>query len=208
MLKQYSLKILLLTLCTGLLTACQMPPKPASPTLVKESDSTINAQPMKIKTRASSFIYLTPIPKEERTVYISVQNDSGTDAFDIQPWLAQSLQNKSFRIVNNLDEANVVLRANLFRVGKTRGDTAQALLDSEFGNSTELLTLEPLPGSTKALPNNLAVVLDLQYFDRKEAINPTLVKPRATMADPNKKPSSHDHVSLERTMVLLIHSAT
>ena len=123
MLKKYSLKILSLSLCAGLLIACQTPPKakPISPTTVNESDSIINAQPLKVKTRASSFIYLTPISKEKRTVYISIQNDSGTDAFDVQPWLAQSLQAKSFKIVHNLDEANLVLRANLFRVGKIRG---------------------------------------------------------------------------------------
>ena len=185
--KKYALKILLLSLCAGLLTACQTPPKPASPTTVKESDSTINADQMKIKTRASSFIYLTPIPKEERTVYISIQNDSGTDAFNVKPWLTQSLQSKSFKVVNNLDEANLVLRANLFRVGKTRGDAAQALLDSEFGNSTELLTLEPspssTPGLTKALPNNTAVVLDLQYFDRKDLIDPAIATPRSSMSN-------------------------
>lgn len=182
--KKYALKILLLSLCTGLLIACQPPSKkiaPAAPTTVRETDAIVNAQPMRIKTRASSYIYLTPIPKEARTVYISIQNDSGTDAFNIRPWLAQSLQSKSFTVVDNLDEANLVLRANLFRVGKTRTDTAQALLDSEFGNSTDLLTLEPTPGSTKPLPNNVAVILDLQYFDRKEPLDPTLVKPRSSM---------------------------
>ncbi|MES2204016.1 MAG: complement resistance protein TraT [Pseudomonadota bacterium] len=186
MLKKYSLQILGLSLCAGLLVACQTPPKskPTSPTTVNESDISINAQPLKVKTRASSFIYLTPIPKEERTVYISIQNDSGTDAFDIQPWLTQSLQEKSFKVVKNLDEANLVLRANLFRVGKIRGDAAQALLDSEFGNSTELLTLESAPNSSaKPLPNNIAVVLDLQYFDRKESIDPQLAKPRSSMTN-------------------------
>ena len=173
--------MLILSLSAGLLTACQTPPKLTSPTKVNVTDPIIDAQAMKVKTRASSFIYLTPIPKEERTVYISIQNDSGTDLFDVKPWLAQSLQEKSFKVVKNLDEANIVLRANLYRVGKIRGDAAQELLDSEFGNSTELLTLEPVPGSTKELPNNLAIVLDLQYFDRKDLIDPALAKPRASM---------------------------
>ena len=161
------------------LTACQVPPKkkPTTPTSITVSEQAN----IKVKTRASSYIYLAPIPKEKRTVYISLQNDSGTDVFNVEPWLAQSLQEKSFKVVNNLDEANVVLRANLFRVGKTHVDTAQALLESEFGNSTDLLTLEPMPNSTQPLPNNVAVVLDLQYFDRKELIDPALAKPRTSM---------------------------
>lgn len=183
MLKKYSLQALILSLGISLLTACQTVPKLASPSSAKTPGSMINAVPMKVKTRASSFVYLTPMPKEARTVYISLQNDSGTDAFNIQPWLTHSLQAKSFKVVQNLDEANVVLRANLFRVGAIRGDASQELLDSEFGNSTQLLTLQPLPNSTQPLPNNDAIVLDLQYFERKELINPALAKPRASMTN-------------------------
>lgn len=181
MLKKIFLLAIVFSASVGLLTACQMPPKPkpTTPTSINVSQQA----DMKVKTRASSYIYLTPIPKEERTVYISIQNDSGTEALNIAPWLEHSLQEKAFKIVKNLDEANVVLRANLFRVGKIRGDEAQGLLDSEFGNSTQLITLEPAPGSTKALPNNEAVVLDLQYFDRKELIDPALVKTRSSMAN-------------------------
>lgn len=173
--------MLVLSLSAGLLTACQAPPKPASPTIVKVTDPIVDTKTVKVKTRASSFIYLIPIPKAERTVYISIQNDSNSEVFNLRPWLVRSLQEKSFTVVDNMDEANVVLRANLYRVGKIRGDAAQALLDSEFGNSTELLTLEPSLDAKKALPNNLAVVLDLQYFSRKNLINPELVKPRASM---------------------------
>ena len=170
--------MLALSLSFGLLSACQMPsPKPTPVAPVKTTDAA-----MKIKTRASSFIYLTPLPKEYRTVYISIQNDSGTDAFNLRPWLESSLQEKAFTVVNNLDEANVVLRANLLRVGKIRSDNTQILLDSEFGNSTQLITLEPLPGATQPLPNNEALVLDLQYFDRKELLDPQTMKHRDTMS--------------------------
>ncbi len=181
MLKKYSRLTLVFSISASLLMACQMPPKPkpTTPTSVTLSQqANIN-----VKTRASSYIYLMSMPKEVRTVYIAIQNDSGVDAFNIQPWLTRSLQDKSFRVVNNLDEANLVLRANLFRVGKVRGDEAQALLDSEFGNSTQLMTLEPAPGATQPLPNNEAVVLDLQYFDRKELIDPALAKSRSSMAN-------------------------
>jgi hypothetical protein len=177
MLKKYSLHLLILSTSLGLLTACQPLPKPVSPTEVKVTQAN-----MKVKTRASSFVYLTPIPKEDRTVYISIQNDSGTDEFDAKPWLIKSLQEKSFIVVNNLDQANLVLRANILRAGKIQENKTQELLDSEFGNSTPILTLTPKPGATKPLPNNEAIVLDLQYFDRKELIDPIQTKPRDSMA--------------------------
>lgn len=177
MLKKYCLYLLTLSTSLGLLTACQPPPKPVSPTEVKVTQTN-----MKVKTRASSFVYLTPIPKEYRTVYISIQNNSGTDEFDAKPWLIKSLQEKSFIVVDNLDKANLVLRANVLRAGKIQADKTQELLDSEFGNSTPILTLTAKPGSTKPLPNNEAIVLDLQYFDRKELIDPLQAKPRDSMA--------------------------
>lgn len=162
--------------CMGLLSACQAPSKlPTSPSKVSQ-----NA--MKVKTRSSSFIYLTTIPKEERTVYIATQNDSGSDIFDIKPWLTESFQQKSFTVVDNIDQANVVVRANVLRLGKVRGDGAQALLDSEFGNSTPLFSMtEVTPGSKEPLPNNTALVLDIQYFERNHLIDPALVKPRRSM---------------------------
>lgn len=187
MLKKYSGKILSLFFATVFLTACQTPPSPKkmpSPTTVNESNPVINAQALKIKTRASSFIYLTPIPKEARTVYIAIQNDSKEEAFNLEPWLIQSFQEKSFRVVKNLDEANLVVRANVFRVGTVSHNAAQALLDSEFGNSTEFLTLEPATTtSTQSTPNNVGIVLDVQYFDRKDLIDPNLAKTRASMSN-------------------------
>lgn len=186
MFKNHLLKSLFVlpVLCIGLLTACQTPPskivgKPASRPLIK-----VPQNAMKVKTRASSYIYFSPIPKEDRTVYIAIQNDSGSNVFDARPWLIESLQSKSFKIVDNIDQANVVLRANVLRVGKTRGDTAQVLLDSEFGNSTEILSMTSAPnGSAQPVPNNDAVVLDLQYFERNELIIPAEVVPRKSMLD-------------------------
>jgi hypothetical protein len=177
MLKKTFAHCFVLCLSFTLLTACQVSPKKvATPNATKVTQPAV-----KVKTRASSYVYLTPIPKEERTVYISLQNDAGTDAFDPTPWLIKSLEEKSFVIVDNIDKANVVLRARLFRVGKINNGDADALLNSEFGNSTQLLSLEASPGATQPLSNNDAVILDLQYFDRNELVDPLQVKPRSSM---------------------------
>lgn len=179
MLKNHFFKcgFLLSVLCMSLLTACQAPS-----TTHTSQKAKVAQNEMKVKTRTSSFIYFAPIAKKDRTVYISVQNDSGSNVFDIKPWLAESFQKKSFVVVNNVDMANVVVRANLFRVGKVNNENAHLLLDSEFGNSTQMLYTEPQPGATEPLPNNDALVLDIQYFERNNLINPAEVKPRSSMA--------------------------
>lgn len=180
MLKRHALKYFLVLplLSAGLLMGCQTPAKtPSQQVLVK-----VPQNGMKVKTRASSYIYFNSIPREDRTIYISVQNDSGSELFNVQPWLVESLQSKHFVVVNNIDDANVVLRANVLRVGKMPNETAPVLLESEFGNSTEILSMTASPNaSTAPVPNNEAVVLDLQYFERNELITPKEVVARTAM---------------------------
>ncbi len=173
MLKKFLSRTLLLSLTISLLTGCQVPAPRATPSKKPQASEPA----VQVKTRASSYIYLTPMPKEQRTVYIATVNDSNTDTFELEPWLVQSLQEKSFRVVNNIDQANLVVRANLFRVGKLNSNEAIEILNSEFGNSTQLLTSETQPN----VINKEVIVIDLQYFDRKDLVGPALTTPRSSM---------------------------
>lgn len=173
MLKQYLRTALFFLFSMIVLSACQTPAK----------QPTLSQTPIKVKTHASSYIYLSSIPKKQRTVYLTLQNDSGTDALQIKPWIVESLEKQSFVIVDNLDKANVAIRINTLRLGKIENDLAPALLNSEFGNSTPLLRMAPAPQAKKALPDNVALIVDLQYFERKNLISPKNVQPRHSMAD-------------------------
>ncbi len=144
-------------------------------------DSKVTQPVAKVKTRASSYVYLTPIPKEERTAFITIKNDAGVYDFDLQTWLSKSLEEKSFTVVDNIDKANLVLRANLFRVGRVSQNDATELLDSEFGNSTQILSPDAMPNNSQPMTNNQAVILDLQYFGRNDLLNPELINPRSSM---------------------------
>lgn len=177
MLKKYSLAFLFLFLMLFSLSACQVPEK------MKKQSAMASIEPLiNIKTKSSSYIYLMPLPKQERSVFIEIQNNSGTDLFNLEPWLIASLEAKSFTITNNIDQANLVLRANLLRVGKVDDHESESLLSSEFGNSAPLISLEESSNiSPSSMNKNDAIVLDLQYFARKKPVNPIEVNPRAAM---------------------------
>ncbi|MCD8543172.1 MAG: complement resistance protein TraT [Gammaproteobacteria bacterium] len=121
------------------------------------------ASNINVKTRSTSYIYFSPMSLEERTVYIAIKNDADNVDFNLRPWLVQSLEQKSFRVVDHIDEANIVLRANLLRVGKVNPNDIEELLDSEFGNSTQILS----PALEQDKHQYDGVVIDLQYFARK-----------------------------------------
>lgn len=158
------------------LTACQMPEK--------TKHTTLQQVPTNVKTHSSSYIYLMPIPKAQRTVYITTQNDSGEeDATNVKKWIAQSLQQKSFVVVDNLDQANLAVRINTLRLGKVSNDMIAPLLASEFGNSTPLISMSQTPDAKQPPAKNTALILDLQYFERKKLIDPTQVTARHSMAD-------------------------
>jgi len=135
------------------------------------------ASSINVKTRSTSYIYFSPMSLEERTVYIAIKNDADNPDFNLRSWLVQSLEQKSFRVVNHIDEANIVLRANLFRVGKINPNDIEELLDSEFGNSTQILT----QGLEKDKSKYDGVVIDLQYFARKHLLQANQKIPRLSM---------------------------
>lgn len=114
---------------------------------------------------------------EERTVYIAIKNDADNVDFNLRLWLVQSLEEKSFRVVDHIDEANIVLRANLFRVGKVNPNDIEELLDSEFGNSTQILS----PALEQDKNKYDGVVIDLQYFARKHLLQAHQNIPRLSM---------------------------
>lgn len=155
-----------------ILTACQTPKKQAS----------LASIALQVKTRASSYIYFSPIPVEQRTIYITTQDDADSDAVPIiKNWMTHRLTQLDFMVVNNLDQANIALRINTLRLGKINNDLAPALLESEFGNSTPLFDRYPSMESALPTPNNTALVLDLQYFERKKLVHPDDVTARSSM---------------------------
>lgn len=152
------MKQLVILLATALLlTSCQTP----NP----ETQNTPQHHAI-VKTNASSLIYLNPLPKKARSVYINVINSSGTDSFDLEKYMKIALEKNKFTVVNNQAQANIVLRANLLRVGNVSDDTMAALLSSQFGNSISQISLLDPADESQENAGDYVIVIDLQVFER------------------------------------------
>jgi len=157
------MKFIAALLCSlVLLTACTSSPYPAPHQPLKSNEQ--------IKTRATLFMYFNTIPDDLKTAYITVQNNSGTDAFALYPYLVAALKENGFTIVYRLSQANFVLRANQLRVGIFPNYLTNELMQTDFGNSTQPLRL---PTETLTTPANYAILVDMQAFQRTHFIDPS-----------------------------------
>lgn len=119
-----------------------------------------------LKTNASSLIYLNPLPKSARSVFIDIVNSADTNSFDLAQFMTIALEKRHFTVVNNQSQANIVLRANLLRVGNVDDSTMQELLSSQFGNSISKISLLDPEVEDQSASGNYVIVIDLQVFER------------------------------------------
>jgi hypothetical protein len=150
-------QLFILLATTLLLTSCQTP-NPDTQNTPEHHAS--------LKTNASSLIYLNPLPKKARSVYINVINSADTDSFDLEKYMTIALEKNKFAIVNNQAQANIVLRANLLRVGNVSNSTMKALLSSQFGNSISQISLLDPTDENQSNAGDYVIVIDLQVFER------------------------------------------
>jgi hypothetical protein len=164
-------KLLVLFLSIFFIVGCQQSPSPSPHKPLKKGEE--------IKTRATLFMYFDSIPDNLRTVYIRTQNNSGTDAFTLRPYLVQALKERGYTIVNHVSQANLVVRANQFRVGTFPSDKAKEIMQTDFGNSTQAIKL---PTEPPAQALNYAIIVDMQVFQRVKLIDP-LLAPKTEMSE-------------------------
>lgn len=95
-----------------------------------------SAPNLDVKTEMSSTIFLNPVAPSNRTVYVQVENTSGQSALDqLKPTLAANLQQKGYRVVDDLNNAHYLLQANVLQAGQIKEGTAKSLLAGGFGGA-------------------------------------------------------------------------
>ena len=149
------------------LSACSYMPSMDSLTFHQNN----NQQPAATqKTRASSYLYFNQLESTQKTAYIKTINSSSSDDFDIKPYITLAIQKKGYKVVENLSQANIVIRANLVRIGNFDNDQTTDIRRSEFGNSAPKIALTTPEDTEEAL--NYGVIIDLQAYERSTPITP------------------------------------
>lgn len=87
-----------------------------------------------VSTKQSETIFLDPTPQYEKKIYVSVKNTSD-ESINITPQLITALNNQGYRVVQQPNQANYLLQANILKVGKMSVAASQSALGGGYGSA-------------------------------------------------------------------------
>lgn len=82
----------------------------------------------------SETIYLEPVSKAQKTVYVSIKNTSDKD-MDINSQLRHALTAKGYQVVSNPQNAHYILQGNILQAGVMDVAASKQALGSGFGSA-------------------------------------------------------------------------
>ena len=88
-----------------------------------------------VRTQMSDSVFLDPVGKDKRTIFIQVRNTSDQPTFNIQQPLKVAIAAKGYRIIEDPDQAHFKLQAQILSVSKTDPTAAAAALHAGYGGA-------------------------------------------------------------------------
>jgi hypothetical protein len=85
-------------------------------------------------TQQSKTIFLEPVASNQKTIFVSVKNNSEED-IHFTPAPKQSLEHKGYKIFKSPTDAHYMLQANVLQVGKMSASASQSALGGGFGSA-------------------------------------------------------------------------
>ncbi|MFN4267049.1 MAG: complement resistance protein TraT [Aquabacterium sp.] len=86
-----------------------------------------------VQTKMSATIFLDPVKAADRTVFVQIRNTSDKQEFDVATEITQAVAAKGYRVVDDPDQAQFFLQANVLYVGKSSSTASQTLLSGGYG---------------------------------------------------------------------------
>ena len=83
----------------------------------------------------SDTIFLDPVGASKRTVFVQVRNTTDKQEIDIQNSLANKLQGKGYKLLDDPDLAHYLLQVNVLQAGKSDPSAAKQALASGYGGA-------------------------------------------------------------------------
>ncbi len=108
---------------TGLLAGCAA------------TSTAVSKRNLDVQTKMSSSIFVEPVARDERTIYIEVRNTSDKPDFTIEPAIRSKVEAAGYRVVDDPDEAHFMLRANVLQAGRASETAAEAAGGGAFGSA-------------------------------------------------------------------------
>ena len=89
---------------------------------------------LQVSTKQSETVFLDPVSKDKKTIFVSVKNTSDEE-LDITPQLKTALNAHGYKVVNNPSSAHYLLQANVLKVGKMSLAASQTALGGGYGSA-------------------------------------------------------------------------
>ena len=79
----------------------------------------ISKRTLDVQTKMTDSIFLEPVTTPDRTVLVEVRNTSDRTELDIAPAVRAALAQRGYRLVDDPQDAQFLLQANVLQVGRT-----------------------------------------------------------------------------------------
>lgn len=89
---------------------------------------------LEVKTEQSKTIFLEPVGDKDKTIFISVKNNT-EETLHILPNLKERLTQEGYRMSTSPDKAHYVLQTNILQVGKMSLAASHSALGGGFGSA-------------------------------------------------------------------------
>jgi hypothetical protein len=89
---------------------------------------------LEVSTKQSETLFLEPVSKADKSVYVSVKNTSD-ETINITPQLKEALSNQGYKVVKTPNQAHYLLQANVLKVGKMSIASSQSAVGGGYGSA-------------------------------------------------------------------------
>lgn len=89
---------------------------------------------LEVSTKMSSSIFLMPMAKSERTVFLQFHNTTDKGKIGIEQGLRKKIQASGWQIVSNPENAKVIMQVNVLQAGEMSPSALEASLAGGYGS--------------------------------------------------------------------------
>ncbi|NDH09345.1 MAG: conjugal transfer protein TraT [Gammaproteobacteria bacterium] len=130
------------TVLVAALTGCA-----ATQTVIEHGRLTVN-------TQQSKSIFMEPVSNNQKTVFISVKNNTEEEVH-IASSLKERLSQNGYKVLNSADKAHYILQTNILQIGKMSASASSSALGGGFGSAIAGATAGAAIGSFTNTTNGI-----------------------------------------------------
>jgi len=95
----------------------------------------VGKRDLEVQTRMTNSVFLDPVAPAQRTVFVQLRNTSDRPDFDIADAVKAAIAARGYRVVEDPEQAQYMLQANVLQVGVTSPTAAEANFGGGFGST-------------------------------------------------------------------------